>query len=569
MKKSLIKSLVISLTVSLVLGVMGSFVLAKKKELTPKEFSFLPLEERLKYKTIKIRAVGDTDLEKKQFTVNLNELVHSGSVGGSRRWYSKALFELAHPKVKVEGISFNLWPRDAKTIMAAVAGGTAPSMYPIWLGGGPQVWINKGMAADITDLIKEWDQTDYLKKNGWAVWKYAWKDGRCYGLPERTGVDNRMIIFRKDWCKEAGIFNERGEPGPSDEWTWEDFREIAIKLTNAKKKRWGFCYAPFIPSKTNQIGFAIAFDFGAFNPWNFIAPDKSGKYTWRFTPTPPIIEMLKFLKKMRWEDKSMLTGTQYDMHVCFRSEFKASRAGMVWGDTRVYLGDFVRNPWVFSETVPFYEFAGSAPQPKGKYNLRCSFLHAVISGFDPTLNKEELKAAFDWYDWNTVGVGKRLELMETIDHYFLTGSGGASLIYFHTTPYYKVRNLPAVTIPSMTELSSPDWERTYKQTISIPRPPDMFEYGFRITYRGVAEELPALSSLFQAVVTNPEADIQAELRKTADILNKTVYNYKIEGDKEKFKAYYTALEKFYEKNFPEFYQSSQFKEQLEKYHKVW
>lgn len=380
----------------------------------------MSLEEKLKCKTIKIRAVGDIDLEKKQFTVDLNKLVHSGSTGASRGWYSKALFELAHPKVKVEGISFNLWPRDAKTIMAAVAGGTAPSMYPIWLAGGPQVWINKGMAADITNLIKEWNQTDYLKKNGWAVWKYGWKDGRCYGVPW-GGVNNQMIFFRKDWFKEAGLFNEKGEPKPSDNWNWNDFQNIAVKLTDVKKKRWGFVYSPTDISRVDQPFFRIAGSFGVFEPFCFCTPDKSGKYTWQVILTPQLKKALQFFRYLRFKHNCMLTGIEITFHGAYDTELIGGRAGMACIWIQKYVARSVTGPYSLSPTIPYTEIIGGAVLPRGPYNVQWPARSLTGYAFDPTLSKEELKAAFLWYDWTYRGRGREIMLEQAVDQATATG----------------------------------------------------------------------------------------------------------------------------------------------------
>jgi len=73
----------------------------------------------------------------------------------------------------------------------------------------------------------------------------------------------------------------------------------------------------------------------------------------------------------------------------------------------------------------------------------------------------------------------------------------------------------------------------------------------------------------QAIITNPNVDVEKEAKKYADIANRTVLDYKIEGQTmDNFKNYYTAQNEFYKKNFPTYYQKV-YKSLWENYLKVW
>jgi len=51
-------------------------------------------------------------------------------------------------------------------------------------------------------------------------------DGKLYGLPYRS--DFWILFYNKDMFDEAGI------PYPTNDWTWNDFRETALKLTSGE-----------------------------------------------------------------------------------------------------------------------------------------------------------------------------------------------------------------------------------------------------------------------------------------------------------------------------------------------
>lgn len=574
MRKKLIRFLISSLVISLVLGLMGNFALAAKKELSPYEWSKLSNEDKLKYKTIVIRSCegGGSWMEEKEWKraeVAFNEIMDTGDTLTPTQMYSKALFEYLHPNVKIKHIDFNVWgPVEYR--MAAIAGGTAPSAYQIWSGGGPLAFVEKGLVADITELIKDWDITPYLKKNFWGVWKYAWKEGHCYGVPEGW-LSERVIFFRKDWCKEAGIFNEKGEAGPSDNWSWDDFRDIAVKLTDVKKKRWGFTYGPTASTEGNQMAHELALSFGVFEPFYFCTPDKSGKYTWKVTPTPQLIKALQFLRDLRFKYNCMLTGVEKVASKGYPTDFRSGRAGMAWYVTMTGLQDTFLKPHLFSPTIPTKDIIGVAFFPKGPHIKTYISPNSMIIGFDPTLNKEELKAAFEWRDWVYIGMGREIMLRRDADLLPTYPSGtfppGSWLARQLTSIYPLRRKIPG--IPSVTEYTPPRYIEVDKVIRRTPAIPEPFEYGLELCrFSGPPEELPAMNSLFQALVTNPDTTVEDELNKTADILNKTVYNYKIKGDKEKMKTYVDALVKFYKENHPEFYKSKDFKEQLS-YFKVW
>jgi len=555
-------SIVLGVCLSLVLA--GSFVLAAKEELTPYEYSQLSRNDKLKYKTVYLKTMYRFRPELEQKTLDkFDEIVASSEKRKlALYWYNAALFMEKHPEVRlISGKSSN----DPKELMSYLAAGTASWIIDIHGGGGPKAWKKLGVIADITDLVKNWDQTPYVKEKAWSAWKASWIDGRCYGV--LGGLAPYVFVFRKDWYKEAGIFNKKGEPAPPENWTWQDLREIAIKLTDIKKKRWGYAYSPYYWEPVSNDPHFIAASFGVLTPWNFVIPDKSGKYTWRFGVTPQLVKVFQFLHDLKFRDKCMLSDpTATGHHQAYRKEFIGGRAGMcyIYGDGALNKANSP-SPWYPNRVLK--DDMGVTTFPMGKKTgIRANVIGGCTYGFLSTLSKKELEIAFDWWDWNVCGRGKTLFMMETLDNYKLYGKRaidtGAVLGLYHP------REIP-LGFPDVKDIWPEEYLRAWNLAIATPSAPEPAEFGLRINKTGTMEAFPYLQALFQTIVSKEDLDVEVELKKIAEKINREAYNYKIEGDKEKLKKFVAATEEFYKENYPSFYNSNMFKETIEKYWKVW
>lgn len=573
MKRKLMRTLVIGVMVSLILGLMGSYVFAAEKELTPYDWGRLPDAEKLEYKTVVVSSFewGGAWMEEDKVT-KFSEITHTANYGKTFDMYNKALFELYYPEVKIVSTDFSPWGIQAyQEVISGIAAGTAPSCwFSTWHGGGPERWIEKGLCADITELVKNWDQVPYIENSPLkSTWDLMWKDGRCYGILDTSFilVNSVPFGFRKDYFKEAGIYNSEGKPGPPENWTWENFRQICKKLTDTKKKRWG--YSPYLIPKTlvlmmRELPF---FSFGG-QPWSLYIPDKSGKYTWRFADTPPTREAFEFFQDMVWKDKSLLVGIEEDSN----RNFKAGRTAIAAWPASWAVSQILSSPHLYSPTATTEEILGLALPPQGKYGLEMVEVTSSTWAFDPTLNKEELKAAFEWMDWNTVGRGKTL-LLERALHLMPLNEKAFypwAQITHEGLSYLKVREVPK-GLPSLDEMIPTDVMKVLRDGMKVPQVPgETFISGVSglIDY-SQEEEIPIIYALYHKIALDPNADVAEEIKKTADLLNNTVYNVKMENDRELLKKYYTGLDNFYKENYPEYYKSAEYKEMWENYYKCW
>jgi multiple sugar transport system substrate-binding protein len=91
-------------------------------------------------------------------------------------------------------------------------------------------FVNNKWIEPLDTYIKNWSDYQYLSDNS----KYSMTvDGKQWGLP--IGSYQRMIYYRSDWLKEAGLTIPTG-----DAWTFDALYDIAKKMTDASKGRYGW-----------------------------------------------------------------------------------------------------------------------------------------------------------------------------------------------------------------------------------------------------------------------------------------------------------------------------------------
>ncbi len=126
-------------------------------------------------------------------------------------------FEKQHPNitVKTQSAPYGQFYQKLDTQIAA---GQAPD---VWLSDGVYVmkYAQRGAAKDLTDWIaRDLKADEYF---GLDFNKDA--DGRYWGVPQ--GIQVGVLFYNKE------LFDKAGVAYPSDEWTWEDLKSSAAKLT--------------------------------------------------------------------------------------------------------------------------------------------------------------------------------------------------------------------------------------------------------------------------------------------------------------------------------------------------
>ena len=147
--------------------------------------------------------------------------------------------------------------------------------------------LSKGILMPLNDLIAR-DKFDYSNIVPAAVdsWNY---DGKIYGLP--TDLFGFHAFFNVDLFEKAGL----KVPAPTEEWTWDQLRDLANKLTIRDG------------DKITQYGLGCQTDW-MWDVWPnmngaFLFEDemKSAKLS-----NPAVVEAFEFYRSLIWDDKVAL-----------------------------------------------------------------------------------------------------------------------------------------------------------------------------------------------------------------------------------------------------------------------
>lgn len=106
-------------------------------------------------------------------------------------------------------------------VLTQIAGGDAPDVFQVG-DGDVSMFKDKGAFEDLTSYIEGDDginTDDFFEK----ILEIGNIDGKYYTLPKDYSTE--AVYYNKDMFDEAGI------DYPTDDWSWEQFEEMAKKLT--------------------------------------------------------------------------------------------------------------------------------------------------------------------------------------------------------------------------------------------------------------------------------------------------------------------------------------------------
>jgi multiple sugar transport system substrate-binding protein len=143
-----------------------------------------------------------------------------------------AQFNASHPHITVTPQFYGNNDYALQKVLAAIAGGKPPDIS----------YLYGSNAANIASTSKLVPLTDWLNEDKSFGWSHffgfertvATVNGKVTGIPAL--VDNLALVYNKKLFKQAGI------PAPTTNWTWSDFEQAALKLTNPAKKQFGWAY---------------------------------------------------------------------------------------------------------------------------------------------------------------------------------------------------------------------------------------------------------------------------------------------------------------------------------------
>ena len=249
-------------------------------------------------------------------------------------------------------------------------------------GGGPDLvaldvtqmgaLVGRNLLAPMDDIYAAIGGDDFASNI-----QGAYFDGKLYGIPYRCSAS--VMYYNKT------IFDEAGIPYPEQGWTWEDMREIAIKLT-IPGERYGVGIAASLsdPSNVTQMLNPILWAMGG----DYLNEDG----TKCMLDTPEAIAAVKFYTDLYTTDKCVPEGTinysiSRDVVPLFIDnrvamfmggdqnavEFDASYPDLRYGFCYPPAGPVGVGGWVFSMPV-------TAKNPEGARDFLLWFMQPEILG---------------------------------------------------------------------------------------------------------------------------------------------------------------------------------------------
>jgi len=117
-------------------------------------------------------------------------------------------------------------------VLAAIAAGNPPDISYLYGSWSANIATTPALAP-LTRYIAQ--DPSFGWNDFWAVERgVATVKGKVVGVPAL--VDNLALVYNKKLFAQAGL------APPTPNWTWTDFQNAAVKLTNAAKKQFGWAY---------------------------------------------------------------------------------------------------------------------------------------------------------------------------------------------------------------------------------------------------------------------------------------------------------------------------------------
>ena len=251
-----------------------------------------------------------------------------------------------------------------KTV-AGFTAGTAPDVAYEY-GSSIASLARQPKLVDLTDRVKDpavnFDDFFPSERAAGSV------NGKVLGLPAL--VDNLSLVYNKKLFADAGV------APPTADWTWDDFRTAAKKLTNASTKSYGWAYANDGSEDTVWRYLAMLWQAGG----DLLTPDNTKP---AFDSAAGLTALTQ-LKNMSVDDKSVYLDTGNQNYV---NLFNSGKIAMLW-----------TGPWDLSQINPDVKY-GVTLLPGYNGN------HETISGPDMYLmfNNSDAKtdAAWNFLSWLT------------------------------------------------------------------------------------------------------------------------------------------------------------------------
>ncbi|HLY48189.1 MAG TPA: ABC transporter substrate-binding protein [Solirubrobacteraceae bacterium] len=273
-------------------------------------------------------------------------------------------FNATHPNITVTPQFYGNSDYALQKVLAAIAGGKPPDISYLYGSWAANIATNPG-TVNLTPYVS---QSSFGWSDFWpAERNVATVNGKVIGVPAL--VDNLALVYNKRLFAQAGL----APPTPS--WTWSDFENAAIKLTNPAKKQFGWAYVNDASEDTVWRYWALLWQAGG----SILTPD--GKHA--AFDSPAGVKALTFLQ------------TLAQHHAIYFDNGSGNYLGLF---TSGHIGMLYTGPWDLGQIT-----AGN--QPYGVQILPGDQNHQTISGPDNWVvfnnGAARVKAAVEFLKWFT------------------------------------------------------------------------------------------------------------------------------------------------------------------------
>ncbi|HRK20736.1 MAG TPA: sugar ABC transporter substrate-binding protein [Fimbriimonadaceae bacterium] len=250
-------------------------------------------------------------------------------------------FERQNPGIKVK---FHHFEDYGNRLRLTFAGGIAPDVMRMSLDSGP-AYIRKGTNLALDKYIDGpdgIDRKDFIE----ILWDGLEFEGKTYGLPQDINIIG--LFYNKD------LFDKKGLAYPNENWTWEDLKSAAEKLTEDTDR----------DGRPEVIGLHMGWGGYGFRPFLY----QAGGRIWNEDKSRTVIDSPEAVRALQYY-KSLMTS--YSL-----AKSDSQRGGLgpdkffEAGKVAMFMDGSWRSPSL-KNNAPKLNF-GVAPLPKGDFAMSIS-----------------------------------------------------------------------------------------------------------------------------------------------------------------------------------------------------
>ncbi|MFC4600900.1 ABC transporter substrate-binding protein [Cohnella hongkongensis] len=275
-------------------------------------------------------------------------------------------FNEKHPNIKVHAVNAPTSEIDQK--ITSMIAGKQPLDVLFTDSTRNLSFSSKGLLEDLGPYLEKSDidlENDYYVK---SLSDHMYQ-GKLHGLPILNM--SYFVFYNKD------LFDAAQVPYPTNDWTIEEFRETALKLTNADKNQYGYNLRPWVG--THFLAWAYAMG------GEYFSEDGSEA----LVTSPGTVAAMQFLKDLVYTDRSAPAPTAQAASQAGGVAFESGNLAMNWSGSWDIAGtEKTPSKWAFNW--------GVAMPPKGESGSFPIVISNAWGIYSKSPNKD---AAWKFIDW--------------------------------------------------------------------------------------------------------------------------------------------------------------------------